>query len=184
VQEDDFGVVTKKVREAVAETAKRNPKVVFLADSRTHIRLYRNVMIKPNQFEVVGHDTPLPGETVPLEALLTAMAKLRKTVGAAIFATRGAEGIIVSDPEITNVRGVRVEGQIDSTGAGDATAAGITLAMAAGANHAEAALVGNLVASITIQQLATTGVAKPEELGARLEAWREARHARFPNDEC
>jgi len=32
--------------------------------------------------------------------------------------------------------------------------------------------MANLVASITVQQLATTGTASPEQLGPRLELWR------------
>jgi sugar/nucleoside kinase (ribokinase family) len=40
----------------------------------------------------------------------------------------------------------------------------------AGATPVQAAAVGNLVASITVQQLGTTGVASPEQLRAR---WRE-----------
>ena len=35
----------------------------------------------------------------------------------------------------------------------------------------EAAVSGNLVASITVQQLATTGNARPDELGPRLALW-------------
>ena len=66
---------------------------------------------------------------------------------------------------------MRIEGEVDITGAGDASIAGAALALAAGASHHEAALVGNLVASITIEQLAVTGTARPEELGARLEMW-------------
>ena len=78
---------------------------------------------------------------------------------------------MVSDPEPTHVPGVRVEGPIDPTGAGDSVTAGAVLALAAGAALPEAALVGNLVASITIQQLATTGTARPDQLPDRLEMW-------------
>ena len=67
---------------------------------------------------------------------------------------------------------VRVEGPIDPTGAGDSATAGAVLALCAGATLQEAALVANLVASITIQQLATTGTATPGQLGPRLEMWR------------
>jgi hypothetical protein len=45
------------------------------------------------------------------------------------------------------------------------------LALAAGATLPEAALVGILVSSITVQQLATTGTASPDELVPRLEMW-------------
>jgi bifunctional ADP-heptose synthase (sugar kinase/adenylyltransferase) len=47
------------------------------------------------------------------------------------------------------------------------------LALCAGASFAEAAVMGNLVASITVQQLATTGTASPEELSDRLELWHQ-----------
>jgi sugar/nucleoside kinase (ribokinase family) len=79
--------------------------------------------------------------------------------------------MLVSDPEMTLVPGVRVEGPLDPTGAGDSATAGAVLALAAGATLPEAALVGNLVASITVQQLATTGTARPEELAPRLALW-------------
>ena len=52
--------------------------------------------------------------------------------------------------------GLEVAGPIDIVGAGDSVAAGIVSALCAGASNPEAALVGNLVASITIQQLGTT----------------------------
>jgi len=81
--------------------------------------------------------------------------------------------MIVSDPEPTAIRGVRIEGQIDITGAGDSVSAGAVLTLACGSTLSEAALIGNLVASITIQQLGTTGTATQEQLPPRLELWHE-----------
>ena len=81
--------------------------------------------------------------------------------------------MVVTDPEWTLVPGVRVEGETDPTGAGDSATAGTVLALCAGATLPEAALIGNLVASITVQQLATTGVARPHELAPRLRLWHE-----------
>jgi len=69
------------------------------------------------------------------------------------------------------VRAVRVPEPTDPTGAGDSATAGAVLALCAGATPPEAALVANLVASITVQQLAKTGTASPAELGRRLEMW-------------
>ena len=63
--------------------------------------------------------------------------------------------------------------EVDPTGAGDSATAGCVLALAAGANCIEAALLGNLVASITVQQLATTGTATPAQLPDRLEMWQQ-----------
>jgi ABC-type oligopeptide transport system substrate-binding subunit len=62
---------------------------------------------------------------------------------------------------------------VDPTGAGDSATAGTVLALVAGATLPEAALVGNLVASITVQQLATTGTARPDDLLPRLALWRQ-----------
>ena len=90
----------------------------------------------------------------------------------------GARGMVVSDPELTFVPGVRITGPVDPTGAGDSATAGAVLALAAGASLPEAALAGNLVASITVQQLATTGTATPQQVRERLEMWREQQGTR------
>jgi hypothetical protein len=47
------------------------------------------------------------------------------------------------------------------------------LALCAGSSFIEAAVIGNLVASITVQQLATTGTARPSELPPRLKLWQD-----------
>jgi sugar/nucleoside kinase (ribokinase family) len=79
--------------------------------------------------------------------------------------------MLVSDPVWTMVPAVPVSGDIDPTGAGDSATAGAVMALCAGASLPEAALVGNLVASITVQQIGTTGVARPEQLPDTLRAW-------------
>jgi sugar/nucleoside kinase (ribokinase family) len=82
--------------------------------------------------------------------------------------TIGADGILVFERDgMTHVPGIRVRGPIDIVGAGDSTMAGIVSALCCGATPAEAALVGNLVASITIQQIGTTGTATREQVTAR-----------------
>ena len=131
------------------------------------------MIIKPNEFEAVGHANPLPGDKVDIERLKGAMATLRKQSGAPICVTRGAHGMLVTDPVLTTVPGVRVEGPIDTTGAGDSVSAGLVLALTSGGSLPEAGLVGMLVASITIQQLGTTGTASPESVIERLTLWQQ-----------
>lgn len=172
VVEDDCGVVTASMRTALAERARRHPSVLFWADSRKHIREFRNMLIKPNQFEAVGHANPLPDDRIELDRLKAELPALRATTQAPVAVTLGERGLMVSDPEPTFVPAVSLEGPIDPTGAGDSVTAGIVLSLTSGATMPEAALVGNLVASITVQQLATTGVARPDELLPRLELWR------------
>jgi bifunctional ADP-heptose synthase (sugar kinase/adenylyltransferase) len=171
VEEAECGVITSRIAAALAERARRYPQVLFWADSRRRIRQFRNMIIKPNQFEAVGWENPPPSATVDPGRLAQAVMQLRSQTNAAVVATRGASGMLVSDPELTLVPGVRVEGPVDPTGAGDSATAGTVLALGAGASLPEAALVGTLVASITVQQLATTGVARPEELAPRLALW-------------
>jgi len=171
VEEADCGVITAFVRDALADRAKRHPNVVFWADSRRRIRQFRHVIIKPNQFEAVGKADPLPGDEVEPGELEDAVGRLRAETAAPVCVTRGAAGMVVSDPQMTAVPGVPLEGPTDPTGAGDSATSAAVLALAAGAELPEAALIGNLVASITVQQLATTGTARPEQLPARLAMW-------------
>jgi rfaE bifunctional protein kinase chain/domain len=173
VEEAECGVVTSFVAAALADRARHHPNVIFWGDSRRRIRQFRNMIIKPNQFEAAGIESPPPDAKLDLAELESAVQRLRAMTGSPIYATRGNQGMLVSDPEMTLVSGVRVEGPTDPTGAGDSATAGAVLALAAGATLPEAALIGNLVASITVQQLATTGTARPSELPPRLALWTE-----------
>lgn len=172
VVDDDCGIVTVAMRAALAERAVQHPHVLFWADSRNHIHDFRHMIIKPNQFEAVHHANPLPDERIELDRLRAAIPVLKAKTHVPVCVTLGERGMFVSDPELTHVPGVKVPGPIDPTGAGDSATAGAVISLASGASLAEAALVGNLVASITVQQLATTGTAKPDELPPRLELWR------------
>jgi rfaE bifunctional protein kinase chain/domain len=173
VESADCGVVSAVFREALNKLAEQNPQKIFWADSRRFIGQYRRMIIKPNQFEAVGRENPLPGEEIPWSELQPAVQKLRTQNGATVFVTRGEQGMLVSDPVVTMVPGVKVTGPIDPTGAGDSVTAGAVLTLASGGTPAEAALIGNLVASITVQQLGTTGTASPQQVTERLEVWRQ-----------
>jgi sugar/nucleoside kinase (ribokinase family) len=90
-----------------------------------------------------------------------------------VFCTRGDEGMAVLQTpaaEIQPIAGYPVAGPIDIVGAGDSCSAGIVCAMVSGASKEEAAAFGNLVASITVQQIGVTGTASPDQVRAR---WRE-----------
>ncbi|MGI6416402.1 MAG: PfkB family carbohydrate kinase [Thermoguttaceae bacterium] len=108
---------------------------------RLRIRQFRGLAIKPNQFKAIGQEKPPWGERVAPEHLLAAMAAFRGGAGARVCITRGAAGMLVSDPEPIEVPGVRIEGPIDPTGAGDSATAGAVAALAGGASLPEAALM-------------------------------------------
>ena len=173
VVDHDCGIITAAMRDALAARASRQRNVLFWADSRNHIHDFRHMIIKPNQFEAVHHANPLPEDRIELGRLRAAIPILKAKTHVPVCVTLGERGMFVSDPELTHVPGVIVPGPIDPTGAGDSATAGAVIALASGASLAEAALIGNLVASITVQQLATTGTARPDELPVRLVMWRQ-----------
>jgi bifunctional ADP-heptose synthase (sugar kinase/adenylyltransferase) len=171
VSEDDCGVVTKRVRERLAELGERDPGKFVIADSRERIGLFRNVCVKPNARELAKGVGPA-GDDLGFGPLLLSTS-CRRTM----FSTDGERGIWVyrhtgelTHPPTTHVPAYPVSGPIDICGAGDSCSAGITSAMMAGTTHVQAAAFGNLVASITIQQIGVTGTATPEQVRGR---WRE-----------
>jgi rfaE bifunctional protein kinase chain/domain len=171
VSEADCGVITTRVRERLAELGTRDPAKYVLADSRERIGLFRSVCLKPNLRECRGAirgSNDDPGGPNPV-------CELARRVGRAVFCTVGDAGILFADaatPErgATCVPAFPVRGPIDPVGAGDSTSAAIACAVAVGATLEEAAAFGNLVASITIQQIGTTGTATPAQVRQR---WRE-----------
>lgn len=166
----DCGVVTAALRNRLADLAQAFPQVLFWADSRRFIRQFRNVTIKANQFEAVHRLNPAVGEEIPVEELRRVLPAIRAEIGASVFITCAERGILAGDADATLVSGVKVNGPIDPTGAGDSATAGAVLALTSGATPVEAALVANLVASVTVQQLGTTGTASPKQV---CEAWAE-----------
>ncbi len=155
VTEENCGVVTTRVRDWLAERAGADPQKFVLADSRVRIGLFRNVCAKPNQSEL----TAIPAGI------------------ATLFVTRGEQGIELRRREadgngwqVQMIAGYPVAGPVDIVGAGDSCSAGIACGMMAGLTHERAAAFGNLVASITVQQLGTTGTASPDQVRER---WRE-----------
>ena len=173
VEEPDLGVVTEGVRDGLADLAQRHPRVVFWADSRAQIHRFRRMILKPNQFEAIRRTGPGPGEKVTVESVRRILPRFRARAGAPICVTLGEAGALVSDPEITRVPAVQVEGPLDVTGAGDSFTAGAVSALCSGASLPEAALVGNLAASVTIRQLSVTGTATRRQLALRLALWKE-----------
>lgn len=168
VQERNHGIVTDALREALSRLASAHPELVLLADSRVRIGEFRGVALKPNQHEArAALGRPDSGE-ISLEQAEEAGRELCRRAERPVFLTRGAEGILVcAGKQVTPVPGVPVSGPLDIVGAGDSATAGIMLGLCAGATPAEAAVVGNLVASITVQQVGTTGTASPAQVRER-----------------
>ena len=155
----DGGVVTAALREQLAQIA---PARIVLADSRTRVAEFRNVILKPNTHEAACASTRLFG--------CVDHQRLRQHIGAPLlFVTEGPRGaLVVEDGRETQVSTSAIERPVDICGAGDSFAAGAGMALAITGSGLDAARFGNLVAGVTIMKKGT-GTATPAEVLAAKE---------------
>ncbi len=165
---DNLGVITDRIRERLCELALSYPDKIFLADSRARIGLYTNVIIKPNRFEaqraIASHSDV---SAVDINTAKQCAISLYKHTQESIYITLGEDGILVyNDEQFSHIQGIQIEEKTDPVGAGDSVSAGIvsTLCAVGKENIVEAALIGNLVASVTVTKIGTTGTAAPDEV--------------------
>jgi bifunctional ADP-heptose synthase (sugar kinase/adenylyltransferase) len=173
---EGFGVLTPRVREELAAVALEYPGLILYADSRAFIRKFRNMIIKCNDREAlkIFSKGKAGGAAQPnLDEAGASLVRLSGITGRQVFITCGERGVLVQDE---NGRPVLVPAipqydKIDIVGAGDACTSGIVTTLCLGGTAQEAAFVGNLVASITIQVVGTTGTATPAQVLARYEEY-------------
>ena len=168
---ENFGVITNEVRDNLLALAGKHEDIIFYADSRTRIGLYKNLIIKPNRFEAKkAVDPAWNGSEVDVEEARRCAVELAARTGKPVYVTLGGNGILVADGEsVDHVPGIMVHGEKDIVGAGDSVTAGIVLGLSAGANAVEAGTIGNLVGSITITKIGVTGTATQDEVLERFD---------------
>lgn len=151
------GVITSRVRDLVSRIAAEYPEKVVWVDSRVRPHLFRGVIVKPNEQEAAAASISALGRID--------YAAFRRHIGApALFITQGPRGVIVIDATGERLmEGRPIAKPVDICGAGDSFSAGASVALAATRSVDEAALFGNLVASITIMKKGT-GTASPDEV--------------------
>ena len=170
VQQNGFGTLSPIVRKALAKASALHPEKPVMVDSRHLAAEYEGVSLKMNLSEAVKTLEAIEGKASEntSEKKLTAQAcaqVLWVKNERPVFITMGADGILgMAGDEPFHHPGVQVKSPIDIVGAGDSVLAGIGLALCAGATPKEAAYIGNLVGSITIQQIGTTGIATQADL--------------------
>jgi len=158
VSEPNCGVITTRVRRSIEELAKRHPDKPFVADSRKRIGQFRQVSIKPNLGEAQAALSTSSGRSVAAAGDL--LKRLRGRRLRPCFCTLSTRGMVVDDGSgLKHVAAFSVSGPTDPVGAGDSATSALAIALAAGGTATEAALTANLVASITVQQIGTTGTA-------------------------
>lgn len=166
--EINCSVITERVRQAVADLALEYPNVIFFADSRAFVNKYRNIIVKCNNFEVVKSIMPEYNGKITKDIIYKCGLRLYEKNNRTVFITMGEEGSIVFDKAIIQVPPFNINGPLDICGAGDANNAGIVLGLALGLEVEEAALLGNAVSSVTIQQIGVTGTATIQQVIEKL----------------
>jgi len=166
--EEAMGILTARVTALVSTLGARKDKLVA-AISRKRPMSFAPAMVVVNEYEAchaTGVSEPGIFDEVRVDVVARAGALIAERTRRPSFITLGGRGMLVTEPAggATLVRTRPHRGEIDITGAGDSALAAIVLCLAAGASPAEAAVVGNLAAYITIHKLNTTGTATPEEI--------------------
>ena len=101
----------------------------------------------------------------PLSGKLLRIFSAALIIPFVVFMTLGAEGCVAAEgSNAVAVPGFKVQPPLDFVGAGDTFHAAIAASLAAGSTAREAALMGNLAASVTVAKVGTTGTASPEEI--------------------
>lgn len=163
-----IGTLTPNVVKRAIELANKHNKIIVV-DAQKDLGGYKNITsMTPN----LPDTQKSVGFFIKDEAALkTAGDKLLEETGAkAILITCGADGMFVAEAnkKYTKIPVFNKSEVFDVTGAGDTVTAVYSLALAAGADYAYAAIIGNIAASIVVRQYgcATTTV---EELLSAVE---------------
>jgi bifunctional ADP-heptose synthase (sugar kinase/adenylyltransferase) len=165
VQEKNCGVITAAVRTELAALSQKHSNTIFIADSRTRIGHFRSLWTKPNRSEAYRAIHKENASSVTFDEAVPLGRELEKHTGRPVFLTISEEGILLFNPDsVYHIPTLQQTGPIDICGAGDSTMAGIALALCSNASPEEAAVIGNLVASITVQQIGVTGTASRQQV--------------------
>ncbi len=162
------GVMTGKIIDAAINTANNCGKIVAV-DSQDELYRFKNPgIITPNQPDA---EKTLGYRITGNRTLLKAGHDLLEMTGAGkVLLTRGAEGMVLFErgADAVSIPAFNKTEVFDVTGAGDTVVASVILGLCAGASGVEAAIIGNLAASLVVRKFgaATTSI---EELIQNME---------------
>ncbi len=160
--ERDTGAISDYVRDGLNELACKYD-IPFLVDSRAFAAEFKNTYVKCNNYELMKYCSA-EGDPENREDVISGSKKLSSITGCPVFITRNKDGVIIFDGEISEVPAYPVHGEIDVTGAGDASNAGIIIGLSLGLTPAEAAKIACAVSSVTIHKIGETGTTTIEQI--------------------
>ncbi len=165
--EENTGAISDYLKEKLSNLAKEK-NIPFLVDSRAFATKFKNIYVKCNNYELMKYCN-VDGNPENREDVISGSKNLSAITQSPVFITRNKEGTIIYDGEVSEVLTYPVRGEIDVTGAGDASNAGIIIGLSLGLAPAEAAKLACAVSSITIHKIGETGTATIKEITDLLE---------------
>lgn len=163
VSDYDKGVLTPRILQSVLPIAAG--KIVCLDPKLKNFSNYRPVtVVTPNQFEA---ERATDIEILDEKSLLGAAHQIRASLGCPyVLITRGEHGMtLIGSETITHIPTMARE-VYDVTGAGDTVIATLALALAAGAQITEAAVIANQAAGVVVGKLGTATVSQVDLIKA------------------
>ena len=157
------GTITKNLMEKLTSLCKEKNKIIVVDPKPKHKDFYKNAtLITPNHKE--AHEMTGLAEEDPSDVDIEKMGKrLLGELNSTILITKGEKGMSLfeKDKKITSIPTFAKE-VYDIVGAGDTSAATLTLALASGASFEEAAVIANHAAGITVGKIGTSTVSIEE----------------------
>jgi len=172
----NIGIMTENIINCAIETANKYGKIITV-DAQEDLGRFENATcLTPNQPDAektVGYSINCFDDAIRAGKDLLKITKAKM-----MLLTRGDEGMIVfyDKDKYFSVNAFNKTDVFDVTGAGDTVVAAFTLALAAGASPKEAAIVGNLAASIVIRQFGCAVTSRSE----MIEVWENLEEAVAP----
>ncbi len=169
------GLITASTAGKVIELARSRNKIITVDPKDQHFTLYSYVTsLTPNHYEAaraVGADDAHAFREESLDKIGRRLLDMLESDS--VLITCGERGMVLygSDGSIERVP-TRAREVFDVAGAGDTVIAAFTTALAAGANHAEAAHLANFAASVVVGKVGTAA-ATPEEVTRAVELFYE-----------
>lgn len=148
---ENYGVITKNIRNYIKEVSKKD--IITYFDSRNFLMdSVNSSIIKCNNLEfskmfLKNDDT-----------IIDCCNKISRNSDNPIIVTKGEEGTLISYKGKTElIPGYKVNGEIDTRGAGDAFTAGFIASLCSEASLKDSTIIGNALAAVCVSQIATTG---------------------------
>jgi len=167
------GVIQPELVSEVVRSARKHGKPILVDPKEKHFDYYRGVtVLTPNRKEAYeAYRTFHPRMEDGLSLETVGFGLIRQIKSDALLVTLGEDGMVLFEKKgkVTSIPTAARE-VFDVSGAGDTVIASLALALAAGAELSDAAMLSNLAAGIVVGKLGTATVTLKELKAAVIEA--------------